>query len=187
MASRSEIVESKGGRWRLAVWGVATFLLLLPAITMQFTSEVDWDETDFIVFGAMLGLALAAYEFVARLRGNTPYRIGFGLAIVTSFFLVWVNLAVGIIGSEDNLANLMYLGVLAVVAAGSFASRFTADGMKRTAMSAAALQALIAGLALAGDAGLGDPNWPKDTLGATALFVGLWLVSAGLFRVSERS
>lgn len=186
MASKSEIVEARGGRWRIAVWGVAALLLLLPAIAMRFTSEVVWDETDFIVFGAMLGLALAAYEFVARLRGNTPYRIGFGLAIATSIFLVWVNLAVGIIGSENNAANLMYVGVLAVVAAGAFASSCTADGMKRTLMAAAVLQALIAGIALAGDMGLGDPNWPKDMLGATGLFVGLWLVSAGLFRVSER-
>ena len=30
-----------------------------------------------------------------------------------ALILVWMNLAVGIIGSEDNLANLMYIGVLA--------------------------------------------------------------------------
>lgn len=187
MASRSEAVsEARGGRWRFAVWGVAIFLLLLPAIAMNFTSEVDWDETDFIVFGAMLALALGAYEFVARLPGNAPYRIGFGIAIATSFFLVWVNLAVGIIGSENNAANLMYLGVLAVVAAGAYASRCTADGMKRTTISAAFLHAVIAGIALAGDMGLGAANWPKDTLGVTGLFIGLWLFSAGLFRVSER-
>ena len=188
MASKSEIVgESRGGRWRIAVWGFAIFLLLLPAIAMRFTPEVDWTASDFIVFGAMLALALGAYEFVARLPGNAAYRIGFGLAIVTSFFLVWANLAVGIVGSENNAANLMYVGVLAVVAAGAFASRFTADGMMRTTIAAAVLQALIAGIALADDMGLGDPNWPKDTLGATGLFVGLWLVSSGLFRVSQRS
>ena len=179
--------ETRGGRWRPAVWAFALFLLLLPAIAMQFTSEVVWDETDFIVFGAMLALALGAYEFMARLHGNAAYRIGFGIAIATSFFLVWVNLGVGIIGSGNNAGNLMYLGVLAVVVAGAFASRFTANGMLRTTVAAAVFQALIAGIALAGDMGLGGRNWPKDTLGATALFVGLWLFSAGLFRVSTRN
>jgi hypothetical protein len=37
-----------------------------------------------------------------------------GLAVGTALFLVWSNLAVGLIGSENNPANMMYLGVLAV-------------------------------------------------------------------------
>jgi hypothetical protein len=38
-------------------------------------------------------------------------------------FLVWMNLAVGIIGSEDNPANLMFGGVLALGILGAFIAR----------------------------------------------------------------
>jgi hypothetical protein len=43
---------------------------------------------------------------------------------VAAFILIWMNLAVGIIGSEDNPANLMYGGVLAVAIVGAFMVRF---------------------------------------------------------------
>ena len=52
-------VEGRSGRWRTAVWGTAAFLLLLPLVAMQFTNEVNWDATDFAVFGTMLALAAA--------------------------------------------------------------------------------------------------------------------------------
>ncbi len=42
------------------------------------------------------------------------YRFAVGVALAAAFLLVWMNLAVGLIGSEDNPANLMYFGVLAV-------------------------------------------------------------------------
>lgn len=186
MASKAENIGSeRGGRWRIVVWGFAAALLALPAVAMQFTSDVDWDAFDFIVFGTMLAAALGAYEFLARLPGGRWYRIGFGLSIVGCFLLVWINLAVGIIGSENNAGNLMYLGILAVVTTGGIASRFSASGMTRTMVAAAILQALVAGVALLGRMGLGDPNWPLDTLGVTGIFVLLWLVSAGFFQMSE--
>ena len=188
MASKAEMmVPPRGGRWRFAVWGVAVALLSLPAIAMQFTGDVDWDSFDFIVFGSMLALALAAYEGVTRLPGSRWYRLGFGLSIVGCFLLVWINLAVGIIGPENNAANLMYLGVLAVVAAGGFASRFTPNGMSRTMISAAVFQVVIGGVALVGDMGSDGINWPRDTLGVTGIFVLLWLAAAGLLRMSERT
>jgi len=33
----------RGNRWRIAIWGSAAFLLLLPLVAMQFTGEVVWD------------------------------------------------------------------------------------------------------------------------------------------------
>jgi hypothetical protein len=87
-----------GGRWRIALWGTAAFLLLLPVVVMQFTNEVNWDETDFIVFGVMLVIACGTYELAARMTGNTAYRAAVGVAIVAAFLFIWINLAVGIIG-----------------------------------------------------------------------------------------
>jgi hypothetical protein len=104
----------RGSRWRIAVWGTAALMLLLPLLAMQVTDEVDWDTADFAIFGAMLVGAGGTYELAARITGNTPYRAAVGVAIAAAFILVWMNLAVGIIGTEDNPANLMYGGVLAV-------------------------------------------------------------------------
>jgi hypothetical protein len=39
--------------------------------------------------------------------------IAVGVALVAALLILWTNLAVGIIGETDALANLMYIGVLA--------------------------------------------------------------------------
>src|SRR3712207_1770656 len=100
--------------WRKALWMFAAFLLLLPLAAMQVTDEVDWGKTDFLLMGAMLFGACGVYELAARMTGSIAYRAAVGVAVVTAFILIWINLAVGIVGSEGNPANLMYFGVLAV-------------------------------------------------------------------------
>jgi hypothetical protein len=81
---------------------------------MRFTNEVNWDETDFMVFGAMLAAACGTCELAARMTGNNAYQAAVGVALAAAFILVWMNLAVGIIGIEDNPTNLMFGGVPAV-------------------------------------------------------------------------
>jgi len=170
--------ENGGGRrergWRIAVWGTAALVLLLPLLAMQLTEEVAWDLTDFTVFGAMLVGACGTYELAARVTGNKAYRAAVGVALAAAFILVWMNLAVGIIGSEDNPANLMYGGVLAVGIIGAVITRFQPHGMARALVATALAQALVAVIALI--AGLGY------TLLLTGFFVALWLTSARLFR-----
>lgn len=103
MAAGEEIGIARRGRfWRIAPWVVAALILLLPLGAMQFTDEVVWAETDFAVFGAMLFAACGAYELAARMTGDIAYRAAVGVAVVAAFILLWISLAVGIIGSEDN-------------------------------------------------------------------------------------
>ena len=90
------------------------FILLLPLFAMQITDEVAWDLADFAIAGALLFGTGVAYELLARKAGIIAYRAAVGVALAAALLLVWMNLAVGIIGSEDNPANLMYVGVLAV-------------------------------------------------------------------------
>jgi hypothetical protein len=165
-------------RWRIAVWGGATVLLLLPLVAMQFTAEVQWDGTDFVVFGAMLFAACGSYELATRATRNRSYRTAVGVALATAFVLVWMNLAVGIIGSEDNPANLMYGAVLAVGLIGAAIARFRPQGMARALVATAIAQGLVAVIALV--AGLGY------TLLLTGAFMALWLTSARLFRKAAR-
>ncbi|WP_437317411.1 hypothetical protein [Sorangium sp. So ce385] len=171
-------VQSGGGRhgspWRIAVWGVAALVLLLPLIAMQFTEEVAWDLADFAIFGAMLVGACGTYELAARVTGNKAYRAAVAVALAAAFILVWMNLAVGILGNEENPANLMYGGVLAVGILGALVARFQPHGMDRAMIATAIAQALVAVIALI--AGWGY------TLILTGFFVALWLTSARLFR-----
>lgn len=159
--------------WRELVWGAAGALLLLPLVAMQFTREVNWSPADFVVFGGMLLAACGSYELATRLSGDTLYRAGAGVAVATAFLLVWVNLAVGIIGAENNPANLVYAGVLGVAFAGALAARWRPSGMRRALQATAAAQALASALAL----GAGE----TVAAGLSLLFALPWLASAWLF------
>jgi len=166
--------DRRGSRWRIAAWGTAALLLLLPLVAMQFTGEVNWSAADFAVFGTLLACAGGAFELAARMTRNTAYRAAVGVALAAAFLLVWANGAVGIIGSEGNPANLMFAGVLAVGLVGAAVARLRPRGMARALVATALAQALVAVIALV--AGMGH------ILVATAFFGALWLASAWLFR-----
>lgn len=83
-------------RWRLAVWGAAMVVLVLPAVAMVFTDEMNWGPGDFVAFGALLLCACGAWELALRLTRNPALRIVAGVAIGAVFFLVWLQLAVGL-------------------------------------------------------------------------------------------
>ena len=164
--------------WRIAMWGGAALLLALPAIAMQLNaSGVDWSAGDFIVMGAMLGVACGACELAARASGNGSYRVAAGIAIGTAFLTVWANLAVGMIGSEDNSYNQLFGGVLLLALGGSIAARFRPRGMAWAMVAAAIAQAVLGAIGL-----------PVDQRGAilSMTFALPWLLSALLFRRAAR-
>jgi hypothetical protein len=161
----------------------AAFILLLPLLAMQITDEVAWDLADFAVAWTLLVGAGLTYMLVARKMGK--YRAAVGVAVATGLLLVWVNLAVGLIGNEGNPANLMYGGVLAVGVIGALIARFQPHGMARALFATALAQALVAVIALI--AGLGYPaSGPLEILSSNGLFAALWVGSALLFRHAAR-
>jgi len=152
---------------------------------MQFTDEVNWDVADFAVFAALLVGAGVTYELAARMTGDTAYRSAVGVALAAAFILVWVNGAVGIIGSEDNDANLMYGGVLAIGIIGALIARFEPHGMARALFATALAQALVAVIALI--AGLGSQeNGPLEIVALNGFFFALFAGSALLFQKASR-
>ena len=166
-------------RWSLAIWGTAACLLLLPAIAMRFPgSGVDWDARDFIVMGAMFAIACGSYELATRLSDSVAYRAGAGIAIVTAFLTVWVNLAVGMLGSEQNPANLLFGGVLAIGIVGALVARFRPRGMVLAMHATATAQGAMALYALLG-------GYAEVTLHIGMLVIP-WLLSAQLFRKAAR-
>lgn len=177
-----ELADRWTNRARIVGWSGAGLLLLLPLVF-----KAPWTASDFLAAGAMLGTAGLILELAVRLRRNLAYRLGAGVAVFAALFLVWANLAVGVIGDEGNPANLMYAGVLAVGLLGSVVAGFRPIGMA-WAMSATALaMAVVAGVAVAAGQAGGDARLIGEVLGVTGMFVVLFLTSAGLFRWAARA
>lgn len=78
---------------------VIAFLLLLPLIAMQFTSEVVWTSSDFVIMGILLLVTGLAVELVLRKVPTTSSRIVIVGVVLFLFFLIWAELAVGIFGT----------------------------------------------------------------------------------------
>jgi hypothetical protein len=160
-------------------------LLLIPLIAMQFTNEMDWSLDDFIAMGIMLSVAGAMIEIGARMSPNTKYRIGLAIAVFAGFTLMWVNLAVGIIGSENNPANWLFVGVLGIGIIGAIASAFKARGMAVAALVTACAQFLVPIVAFLIWKKTIEPGEGPGVAGIFALnffWVLLWLVSWRFFK-----
>lgn len=167
------------------------FILMVPLVAMQFTDEVAWTLSDFVVAGFLLLGTGLAYEFAVKKAASNTYRLAVGLAVVSALMLVWVNLAVGIIGNENNPANMIYFAVLAVGIIGATAARLEPQRMARALFAMAIAQALVSVIALIiwkrqvisaeGSFGL------VDLIGVNLFFVALFVGSALLFRHAARN
>ena len=160
------------------MWVVAAGALAVPWIAMRFTTEVAWTLSDFVVFGAMLLFVCGGFELAARLSGNRAYRLAMGIALLGTFFLVWINLAVGIIGNESNPLNLVFFAVPVVGLVGALIARFEPLGMARSLLATACAQALAVFVAALASSGI--------AVVLSVFYVLLWLTSAQLFRIASR-
>lgn len=169
--------EQRGSRLRLAAWGGAALLLLAPLVAMNFTAEVQWTLFDFVFAGALLGGVGLALELTVRKTRNAAYRAGVAILLAAVFLTIFVNGAVGMIGSEENRFNLLFLGVILLAVAGAVAARFRASGMSRAMVVAAVAQIAVSLAGLSADLRGGL---------FSAAFAGLWLAAALLFGKAAR-
>ena len=171
--------------WRAIGWGGAVALLALPLVAMQFTKEVTWSLGDFVVFGGMLLMVGIPLELAARASRSWAYRGAAILALLGMFLTIWANLAVGIVGSEDNPANQLFFVALLVGIVGTAVARAKAQGMA-WAMAATAV-ALEAAFAVAVVGPTDEPFVPhvREFIG-TSVFAALFVASALLFRRAAR-
>lgn len=160
-------------------------VLLVPLVGMRVGAGVDWSPFDFLAAGTLLFGAGFAFEVIAWKSGNAAYRTATGLACAAALLLIWVNLAVGVIGSEDNPANMLFLGVLTVAGVGAALSRLRPLGMAQAMFAAAATQAAVPLLAV----WIWKPFGGEETLAElirvmflNLFFVLLFVGSAVLFR-----
>lgn len=138
--------QTKIVRPLLSVLGGTLLVLLVPAVAMQFTREVNWSVSDFMAMGMLLFSSGAAFVLLTRTNTTWLYRSAAALGLLAALLLVWANLAVGLIGSGPNVANLMYIAVLAIGFVFVLRSGLRAAGMERAMLATAvalAVHALI--------------------------------------------
>ena len=175
LKERSTMLARNTYRSIVGVALATAFILLIPLL-----ADWAWGPADFVIAGALIFGTGLACVLVASKAGNIAYRAAFGVALAAALLLVWLNLAVGVIGTEDDLANSMYVGVLAVGIIGAIIARFRPPGMARALFATALAQALVAVIALLG--GLGYPfSGPAELLILNGFFASLFVGSALLF------
>lgn len=146
---------------------------------------MNWGAEDFVAAGLMLGALLAMSWLASRQSKRIAYLTAFAVGLGAVFLLVWVSLAVGIIGEPREPANLVFAGVLAVAAVGTARSKLSPGGLSRAMGAAAAAQLAAGAIAVTvtamtpGAAGL----WVVTVfnLGLAAAFA----FSAWLFRIDD--
>lgn len=170
--------------WRVLGWGGAVALLLAPLVAMRFTSEVNWTASDFVFAGILFALIGGAFELAVWASRNRAYRAGAALALLGTFLTIWANLAVGIVGSEANPANLWFFGALLVGLAIAAAGRFRARSMSVATLATSA--SLVVAFVIAIMQPTDEPfvSHILEALG-TGTFAALFLASSALFRTAS--
>ena len=167
-------------RWVLITAAVLAVPLLAMVLKLGVpdpgsgTAGVNWGPMDFAIIGVLVLGSGLVYEYASSRAGNVAHKAAVGIAVAAGLLLIWVNLAVGMIGDEGNAANLMYVLVLAVALIGASIARFEPREASIAMFATAAAHAVVAVIALI--AGLG-PTLPAD-----AFFIAAWVASGLLFR-----
>ena len=74
-------------------------ILLVPFVSMQFTGEVNWTLSDFVIAGVLLAGTGLAYVLFTMKMSNPRSRLVIGAVLAVALLLVWAELAVGLIGT----------------------------------------------------------------------------------------
>jgi len=154
-------------------------ILMVPLVATQFSNEVVWTLFDFVFAGTLIFGTGLLYLLATKMTGNTAYRMAAGLALAATFFLIWINGAVGIIGNSD--INILYLGVPMVGVVGTLIAGLRPFEMSRAMFVTALAQALVPVVAVL----MGEPDFAPGVLQVFVLngvLVLLFVGAALLFR-----
>lgn len=160
-------------------------LLLIPLFGMLLTNEVNWDAADFIIAGLLIFSVGLAFRLLTKSSGNLIHKIAMALALGSVLFMVWANLAVGLIGAGPNMGNLMYIDVLVVGLVAAILGHFRPEGMPTALFAMAGALVLLTVIALIA----GMQHYPGSSVGqiirVNAFFMELFLVSGFLLRFAS--
>lgn len=142
---------------------------------------MNWDLLDFAVAGGLLASVAGAFVLAMKVSAHPAYRAAMALALLAGLAIVWVALAVGIIGAGGP-ADLLYAGILALGLAGASVSRLRPRGMAFTVFAMAAAAAGVGVIAVLVTARDGFGQEVRVVLVFNALLVAAFSVSGLLFR-----
>lgn len=78
----------------------ASFLLLLiPFVAMQFTDEVNWSPSDFLIMGILLFAVGLSLKWVTKHIKSKAQQWILKMFILLVLIMLWAEMAVGIFGS----------------------------------------------------------------------------------------
>ena len=74
-------------------------VLLLPLISMQFSEEVQWTLSDFLIAGVLIFSVSSIISYILSISKTKKTKIVWITLLVLLFILLWAELAVGIFNS----------------------------------------------------------------------------------------
>lgn len=164
----------------LRIVAIVGLLLLIPLWGNSNVEGWNWSPFDFVFAFVVFFIFGLAFQFVLNSSGAIAYKFAGCLAIVTAFFLTWINAAVGIIG-DGNPANVLYPLLVLILLAGATVSRLERHTMSHVLFGVAVGQMIIPLIAFI--------FWPDNfapgvfpVFVISAYFSLSWITSALLFR-----
>jgi len=91
----ARLQKTAGKRVGRVLW-ITLAILLVPAVAMRYTVQVNWGAMDFVVAAGLLAGTGLVYELAVQRIGNRLHRIVGGLALAGALLLAWAALAVGV-------------------------------------------------------------------------------------------
>lgn len=167
--------------WRIAAWSGAAAIMLFPIGIQLVSGNFGWSAADFLFLAVILLTGCLVFDFAARKAPNFSYLAGASAALAASFGLVVVNGAVGLVGSENEAHNLLFLVAILVATFGAIIARGRATGMARVMFLAAITHVAVSTALLIDAGGVSDGDPLMEVIGLS-VFAAVWLASGLLFR-----
>lgn len=119
---------------RVALGALAA--LMVPLIASRVVEGWHWGPGAFVFTYVLFFATGMAYALIARRRSVWSYKVAVALALAAGFVIGWATMVH--LSETENLALLVYYGLLAAGAAGAALSRLEPRGLERTAYVMAA-------------------------------------------------
>lgn len=116
------------------------------------------------------------------MASRTTYRWALAVALGTAALLLWAMGALGIVGTEGDRTDLLYLVALVMGISGAIVARFEPSGMARAMTVTTGATVLVGLIALLLGKHQAEHSSVLEILGLTVMFAGLFGASAWLFR-----
>jgi hypothetical protein len=156
-------------------------LLLIPFVGSRTVEGWNWTWSDFVMAWVVFTFTTFFYRLLAtRKAANFAYKAGAALAVLTGFLIIWITMAVQIIG-DDNPGNLLYLLTILGGFVGVGLARFQPAGLARVAFVMAAAVLVIPAVSVALWPADFNPGYPRVQI-LTGCFTAMFAASGLLFR-----